>query len=277
VIKLPVDDEEEVQYSQWIMRLFDRTEEIDSALERLIDPREGSPLFKDDARCPHYTVSGYAAGQLSVAMGCVASLKQMMVQESEDRIHMVASPFGAYALVRNALDAAAVALWLLEPVNGTLRIKRRIMLGVDEVSKGAALRQTMDQPSTKTERRARMKEVAELAGLTGWNPLSKDKALPTMTKMLKDLERLHSHAVFPWLAAWQLASGHAHGKQWAHLASNDLDVVEGTRTATGAKFQMTIRYGMLAAVLFEAVQLLETAGARYVELAGGPGAHVDEA
>lgn len=269
MIKLPVEDEDEVQYSQWIMRLFDRTEQIDSALEPLTNPLEGSPLFLDDARCPHYTVSGYAAGQLSVAMGCVASLKQMLVQESEDRIHMVASPFGAYALVRNALDAAAVALWLLEPGSGTLRIKRRIMLAVDEVSKGAALRQTMDQPSTKAERRTRLKQVAELAGLKEWNPLSKDKALPTMTQILKDLERLHSNQVFPWLAAWQLASGHAHGKQWAQLASNDLDVIEGTRTATGAQFQMTIRYGMLAAVLFEAVQLVESAGTRYVELSGG--------
>jgi hypothetical protein len=202
-------------------------------------------------------------------MGCVASLKQMLVRESEDRIHMVASPFGAYALVRNALDAAAVALWLLEPGSGTLRIKRRIMLGVDEVSKGAALRQTMDQPSTKAKRRTRLKEVAELAGLAGWNPLSKEARLPTTTQILTNLERLHSNTVLPWLAAWQLASGPAHGKQWAQLASNDLDMVEGTRTATGARFQVTIRYGMLAALLFEAVQLMEAAGARYVELSGG--------
>lgn len=257
------------------MRLFDRTARIDSALEPLIDPMEGSPLFLDDTRSPHYTVSGYAAGQLSVAMGCIASLKQMLVQEAEDRIHMVASPFGAYALVRNALDAAAVALWLLEPVNGTLRIKRRILLAVDEVSKGAALRQTMGQPSTKPQRRARLKEVAELAGLAGWNPLSQDAGPPPMTQILKGLERLHPNAVLPWLAAWQLASGHAHGKMWAQLASNELQEVEGTRTATGAQFQMTIRYGMLAAVLFEAVQLLEIAGARYIELSGGQRPQMD--
>lgn len=269
MIKLPVDDEDEVQYSRWIMRLFSRTEEIGSALEPLIDPLEGSPLFLDDSRCPHYPVSGYAIGQLSVAMGCIASLKQMMVRESDDRIDMVASPFGAYALVRNAMDSAAVALWLLEPVSGTLRIKRRIQLGVDEVGKSGALRETMGQPSMKPQRRARMQEVAELAGLSGWNPLSKNEGLPTTTKILKDLERLHSSVVLPWLAAWQLASGHAHGKVWAQTSSNELQEVSGSRTETGAQFQMTIRYGMLAALLFEAVQLLETAGARYIELSGG--------
>lgn len=269
VIKLPVNDMDEIQYGRWIILLFLEAEAIESALEPLIDPIGGSPLFRDDARCQHHTVSGYAAGQLSVAVGCIASLKQMMVQESDDQIHMMASPFGSYALVRNALDAAAVAMWLLEPVNGTLRIKRRIRLGVDEVSKTAAFRQAMDQPSTKAQRRTRLKEVAEIAGLAGWNPLSKDNGLPTTTQMLKDLERLHSNMILPWLAAWQLASGHAHGKQWAQLSSHERQEVEGTRTGTGSHFQMSISYGMLAALLFETFQLVQIAGKRYIELAGG--------
>lgn len=277
MIKLPVDDEDEAQYSQWIIELLDATAKIEGDLESLIDPHEGSALFSDDVRSPHYTVSGYAAGQLSVATGCIAALKQMLVNESEDRIQVVASPFGAYALVRNALDAAAVALWLLEPVGSTLRIKRRILLGIDEINNGAAFRQTMDQRSTKAQKRARMKEVAELAGLGEWNPLSKDARLPTMTQILKDLERLHSGALLPWLAVWQLASGHAHGKQWAQLASHELKEVEGTRTPTGAQFQMTIRYGMLAAVLLEAVQMLQVAGARYMELSSNLGTAADGA
>ena len=78
-----------------------------------------------------------------------------------------------------------------------------------------------------------------------------------------------SHKVFPWLAAWQLANGHSRGKQRAQLASSDLDGVADTRTATGAQLQVAIRYGMLAAVPFEAVHLMETAGAPYIELSGG--------
>ncbi|MET3175981.1 UNVERIFIED_ORG: hypothetical protein ABIB52_003854 [Arthrobacter sp. UYCu721] len=268
MLKLPVDDHDEVLFSSWIMRLFERAAAIDDGLAPLLNPQESSPLCSDDARIPHFPVSGYAAGQLSVATGCISSLKQMMVRESETNVDMLASPFGAYTLVRNALDAAVVALWLLEPINGTLRIKRRILLGVDEISKGAAFREAMGQHSTREKRRARMQEVAELAGLGLWNPLSKKAKLPSTTQMLTDLERWHSNAVMPWLAAWQLASGHAHGKLWAHIASHELQEVEGTRTATGAHFQMTIRYGMLAAVLFEAVQLLETAGIRYRELSG---------
>lgn len=248
------------------MRLFDRSSDIDEALTPLLDPQDGSRLCRDDERIEHYPVSGYASGQLAVASGCIASLKQMMVRESETRVDMLASPFGAYTLIRNSLDAAVVALWLLEPVNGTLRIKRRIMLGVDEISNTAAFRVAMGQPSPKQKRRARMQEVAILAGLGSWNPLSKSAKLPSTTQMLTEIERWHPNAVMPWLAAWQLASGHAHGKLWAHLASHELQEVGGTRTETGAHFRMTIRYGMLTAVLFEAVQLLETAGKRYIEL-----------
>jgi hypothetical protein len=58
----------------------------------------------------------------------------------------------------------------------------------------------------------------------------------------------------------------SHGKQWAQISSNELEEIEGTRTATGARFQMTIRYGMLGVVLFEAVLLLEAAGSRYFGL-----------
>lgn len=42
----------------------------------------------------------------------------------------------------------------------------------------------------------------------------------------------------------------------------------GQGSVTGAQFEMTICYEMLAALLFEAVQLIERAGTRYIELSG---------
>jgi hypothetical protein len=175
--------------------------------------------------------------------------------------------FGAYALVRNALDSAATALWLLEPINGTLRIKRRILLAVDEAGKSSAFRQAMGKAATNQARRARLKEIAAAAGLRDWNPL-KD-VMPSMTRTLQQIERLHTtpNKVLPWLAAWQLTSGHAHGKNWAQIASNELKEMEKTQTATGAQYHMSINYGILATVLFETVELLETATVRFVELA----------
>lgn len=246
------------------MKIFQRCEEISSQLESFLEPPKESVLFADDSRSPHYPVSGYAYSQLVVATGCIAALKQMIVRESDDKILMFASPFGAYALIRNAIDVAAVALWLLEPMNGTLRIKRRILLGLDEVNKRHALGLAMGHISEAGQRRARMKEVAGLAGLGEWNPL-KEK-LPSMTWILGSLERHHSNVVFPWLAVWQLTSGHAHGKLWAQIESNELKEVDNTKTETGSQYRVTIRYGMLAPALLETMQLLEVAAGRYVEL-----------
>ncbi|MEW1983497.1 hypothetical protein [Pseudarthrobacter oxydans] len=257
-------DPEEVQFSQRIMQLFDRAEKLSTALEPLIVVAEGSRLSTDDARTPHYAVSDYAFGQLGAAGGCVAALKQMIVRESDETISMVTGPYGSYALIRNAMDAAATALWLLEP-GGTMRIKRRLLLALDEVEKANAFRRAMDWATVAPQRRARLKEVAGLAGLGDWKPRKED--VPSMTGILGQLERYHRNAVFPWLAAWQLASGHAHGKQWAYLASHELKAIESTRTETGSQFQVTIRYGMLAGVLLEAVQLFEVAADRYRQLA----------
>lgn len=258
-----VDDPTEVRYSQYIMQIFGRAERIYADLDAL-HLSAGSALWADDMRTPHYPVSSYAHGQLSVATGCVAALKRMIVRESEKEIEMVAGPHGSYALVRNALDTAATALWLLEPVSGTLRIKRRILLELDEADKAESFRLEAEGKSKKAKRRQRMREVAVDAGLGTWNPLT-EKAKST-TAMLRSLERLHANEAISWLAAWQLSSGHAHGKLWAQVASHDLDEIRETRSDIGAEFRVTIRYGMLALVLYEALQLIEAAYGRYTAL-----------
>lgn len=258
-----VDDPTEVRYSEYIMQIFGRVEKIYADLDAL-RPAVGSPLWTDDARTPHYPVSSYAHGQLSVATGCVAALKKMIVRESGKEIEMVAGPHGSYALVRNALDTAVAALWLLEPANGTLRVKRRILLELDEADKAEAFRLEAEGKSKKAKRRQRMKKVAVDAGLGTWNPLAEETKSTTV--MLRSLERLHTDKVISWLAAWQLSSGHAHGKLWAQVASHDLDEIKETRSAIGAEFRVTIRYGMLALVLFETLQLIEAAYGRYAAL-----------
>lgn len=259
----PVDDPTEVRYSHFIMQIFSRAEKIYADLDAL-HPTAGTALWADDVRTPHYPVSSYAHGQLSVATGCIAALKRMIVRESENEVEMVAGPHGSYALVRNALDTAAAALWLLEPANGTLRIKRRILLELDEADKAEAFRLEAEGKSKKAKRRQRMREVAADAGLGAWNPLT-EKAKST-TAMLRSLERLHTNKVISWLAAWQLSSGHAHGKLWAQVASHDLEEIGETRSDIGAQFRVTIRYGMLALVLYEALGLIEAAYGHYAAL-----------
>lgn len=264
-------DPDEIEYSKYVVKLLKRVDKISAELDKHVIAPPGSKLALDDARTPHYPVSDYSYGQLVAALGCLESLKQMIIREDEKSIEVVAGPYGSYALVRNALDCAATALWLLEPQSSTLRVKRRIMVQVDEIRNGAAARQSSGEPKKawsewKKKYRQRMREVAQTANLGSWNPLHEDEELPSMTKMLGQIERHHQNVVLPWLTAWQMGSGHAHGKQWVQVASHQLDEIANTRTDVGATFRVSIRYMMLAYVLLEAVQLIESAGARYLEL-----------
>lgn len=264
----PETDPEEIKHSQRIVLLIEQVEKVSARLHEQVDVEPGSRLAGDDARTPSQPVSGYAYNQLIVALGCLEALGRMGIQEDTDSISLTLSPFGVYALIRNALDAAGTALWLLEPASSTLRVKRRLLLGVDELKNSAAFRRSLGRPEWsgwKQERRARLKEIADSADLQGWNPLKAE--MPSMTSILESLERHHRNVVMPWLPAWQLTSGHAHGKLWAHIGSHQLDELAETRTETGATFNMVINYGVLAVLLFETVQLIEVVGGRYTELA----------
>ncbi|WP_458115149.1 hypothetical protein [Arthrobacter sp. D2-10] len=265
-------DPDEIEYSKHVVKLLKRVDEISGELNKHVDAPGGSKLALDDSRSPYYPVSSYGYVQLLVAVGCLESLGQMILREDEKSIELTAGPYGSYALVRNALDCAATALWLLEPHSSTLRIKRRVMLEVDETRNAAALRESTGERGRQDKlarRWERLREVVGLAELADWDPLSKSTRLPRMTDILKAIERHHHEhdgVVMPWLAAWQLASGHAHGKVWAQIASHQMDEIADTRTETGATFRVTIKFGMLAALLFETVQLIESATARYVAL-----------
>jgi hypothetical protein len=262
----PETDPKEVEYSQQIVRLLKRVDKLSDELVKHLDVPADSRLAGDDNRTPHHSVSTYAYGQLLAALGCLQSFAQMSIREDANTISMTMSPYGGYALIRNALDAAGTVMWMLEPASSTGRVKRRLWLGVDEVKNWASFRRSIGRPwiEWKKAKRARLKEVAELAALAAWNPLKEE--MPSMTSILEGLERHHSKVVMPWLSAWQLASGHAHGKLWAQVVSHDLNEMEGTRTDVGATFRVTIKFGMVAVLLFEAVQLIEVAGTRYIEL-----------
>lgn len=267
---IPETDPDEIKHSQRIVLLIEQVERLSAKIHEHVDALPGSRLAVDDARTPTQPVSGYAYNQLVAALGCLESLGMMGIRDDGKEISLAFSPFGAYALIRNSLDAAASALWLLEPESSTLRVKRRLLLAVDEVKNSASFRTSMGRTGVsawKEARRARLKEIAESSGLNGWTPL---KTMPPMSSILEGLERHHERVIMPWLSAWQLASGHAHGKMWAQLASHQMDELTETRDENGATFNVVIRYGMLAVFLFEAVQLIEVAGGRYVELASQP-------
>jgi hypothetical protein len=109
-------DEAENKAVRLILNAFDSLSAWATILSGYRTVNSQSPLAEDDARLPHYPVSQFAYSQIVVAFGCFLSLRQMLVSDEadEDSVKVTAGPFGPYALVRNALDSAALALWLLD-------------------------------------------------------------------------------------------------------------------------------------------------------------------
>lgn len=227
-------------------------------------------LEKDDAAVTNDPVSQYAYAQLVVAFGCLQSLRQMIVEEDDKTVQVSAGPFGPYALVRNAMDTAALSLWLLEPANSKLRVKRRIAVQMSELQIALSFEPRYTFPPGSgpmpTGKECRRCGTWQLHGQT----MFASRSCPPTTALLRTLERLHKKPAIAWLGAWQLSSGHAHGKQWATLISKELDEITRTTNDLGAAFKITIGYEIFAMVMKSAEHLIQAACTRYTELAKAP-------
>lgn len=263
----PVNDESEKAAVQRILGSLSSFREWEPTLGKYSDTQLNSQLQTDDAAVPNYPVSQFAYAQLVVAFGCLDSLRRMIVEEDDDTVHLSAGPYGPYALVRNAMDSAALALWMLEPVNSKLRVKRRITAQMAEIQNALQFRVEMDLPAKSWAKayRERMQEVWDQADV-GTHDVRK-LAMPTTTKLLRNLERLHDKSGISWLGAWQLSSGHAHGKQWATLMSNEMEEMDRTANDLGAEFKITISYANFSLVMTSCEHLMQVACQRYTELA----------
>ncbi|WP_369744491.1 hypothetical protein [Paenarthrobacter sp. AMU7] len=141
------------------------------------------------------------------------------------------------------------------------------MAQMSEIHLAFQFRQELNLPAHQWNRnyRARMQDVADKAGI-GTFDVTRNKMPPT-TSMLKSLERLHKEPGISWLGAWQLCSGHAHGKQWATLMSNELTEIARSATDLGAEYRITLSYANLALVMTSAAEMIQVACERYSLLA----------
>lgn len=259
----------EVEHSHTVHKLLVHVHEVAAIVEANTKPNEGSRMANDDLRVPTRPVSHYAHAQLTVACDSLQSLDRMIVRRRKDKIGIDLPPFAHFALLRNAIDSLAVALWLLQPQSSTGRIKRLLSLERNEVELAASNQRELNArgvPEWKQTQLVRIAQIAVEAGLDGWDPLSEKAKLPTTTHILRKIEVHHSTVNVTWLAMWQVASGHAHGKRWAAMSTNELSEQKGTATEYGASYTVTASYKVLAYMLYEVLGMLKLGVNRYLEL-----------
>ncbi|WP_382344675.1 hypothetical protein [Glutamicibacter ardleyensis] len=251
--------------------MFERIDGLAEKHESSFKPESGSRLDFDNQRAPTRPISDYAHAQLSVATDCLQSLKRMILREQDKAVDMHLGPFAHYALIRNALDSLAIVIWLMEPESSTGRLKRLLRIECNEVELASKHYQSVGiraWKQTKEQKLERIREIAVEAGIENWDPVT-DK-LSTTTKILGEIDRLRSKSSrVSWLSYWQLASGYAHGKRWAVLASGELTEQEGTATKHGATFVVTASYQFLDLLLAETLDMLNIAMIRYEALCRG--------
>lgn len=258
------DPQQMKQALKRVMGMLDNITQLDAELAADNDVSRGSALAGDDRKTGPFKSSYYAYFQITVAIQCLRSLRALLVtKETENHVELAAGPYGPYALVRNSLDCAAMAIWLLAPANRLERVRRRLLVEANEAHNAKQARATLGLPfeDVMGRRRSRTEEIADAAGIEGF---SDSKArLPTMTEILTEVgAREDSHDLHP-LGTWQLASGMAHGKQWASLALNELKEEERLPDESAGRYRITISFTNLSLVLANTVCLIGVAVSLY--------------
>lgn len=268
----PETDVGEIRASREIYHLLEFARQRADHLELLIRPERGSPLERDGNLCPELKVDHYAHALLTASFGSLDALYRVLgVKMTEETVEMTAMLHGSYDLIRNALETAAHALWILEPQNSMARVKRRLMMQVDEYDLERKFVEGLGWSSRGRDysmKLANLDRFADAAGIDNW-PSPKRPSKPSTTNLIQGVsahDPLKAERIVSWLNVWRLCSGFAHGKVWAIMAAHFMEEspVEGSDYDLQAR--VTISFRVLAGCLRTALCASEVAFHRYRSL-----------
>lgn len=201
---------DEVVAAEWaeMARIIDlTTHRIETPNEFVVEPN--SELAADDAASAPYQVSHSARWCLNSGVDHLHALKSLVVKFRH--LHSAAP----YSLVRGALENFAAGFWILHPRDPVVRVEH----GLQWWLKNGKDRDNAVPRDLETQQRARdaIVEVGRAAGCDKQQLASRY----TSTKVLEYADQ-YSAAKRPHLV-WQICSGFAHGRPWAHFAMNEME------------------------------------------------------
>jgi len=279
----PEINPQEIEAAHAIAALVDEATRMEAALRQHVAPLPGSQFDRDRQILPRLPPHERVYNQLSTALGCLMGLGPLMsIREREERIEILAGPHGGYALIRNALDCGALAMWLMEAPSREERLRRELHAQLDEISNVRKYKNEMGEATGFLDQRLRnLDQFAVQIGATDWHPKGRPKRpgapkrrtdeLKSTTGILSEIERLNVSRTSTdrsWLATWQLCSGFAHGKLWAMAEAHELTEQLGTRTPHGATFFTTISFQNFQTALSSAMDMCREAVQLFAALGG---------
>lgn len=194
---------------------------IDMVVNRIQDPEDfavqaGSQLAGDDAASDPYQVSHCARSCLNAGVDHLHAARQLILDEPIT-LHANAD----YSLIRGALENFGTAFWVLHPRQRTIRIERALrwmtqnFLDQERAVGGLQLPRYVPAPEKVTE-------IVAMAQDAGCN-ITEPRAGYASTQVMKYADE-HSMPISPYLM-WQVCSGFAHGRQWASITMNAMEVL----------------------------------------------------
>lgn len=276
----------------FVNELMDRLShnaEMYRSLKLLGTVRLESVLGVDDAVMGKFATHRLVRRMLAQALDASEGLWRMLHEEKPDgSVAAVVIPTAPYMLVRGILEIAGVALWLMLPTGGqelrerTLQVWRDNLRHAEQYIAEARNSFFPDAPSNACDV-VSLKSVMVTCGfdhrlfygpkaespsgkvypqVQSWSALA---GLEEFRRQLEEWDVLHRGQITSWANAWQMCSGFAHGKTWAHEIFDSIEHRSGPKLGTTIK-TTSINFPALTAAVLDAGLLLDAAMARYAQL-----------
>ncbi|WP_187234054.1 hypothetical protein [Actinomadura sp. HBU206391] len=144
-----------------------------------------------------------------------------------------------WTLLRAALENGSRAIWLLGPEDRSERVLRVLRLQADNVANSDAAAQKLPSGPTepKAQRIARVKEIADRAGLSRGKAVAKVGYGEIVRYAGDFVANEADHVEFLWRAC----SGAAHGDTWAILSLQDREPIDSANGITTMRLTVSVR------------------------------------
>lgn len=189
-----------------------------------VDPT--SQFAADDAQSHPYRVSQCARGFINAGIDHMHALKTLIVDART--LHSASD----WTLMRAALEHFAVAFWVMNPSDRRIRIERALRCAAQNFKDQDKALQKLLDPSDYDSLRSKLDSVAEVAASAGCSKKGVQGGYIS-TEILLYAERETSISPSPHVM-WQVCSGFAHGRQWANLGMNDVEINPTTEAGVSA-------------------------------------------
>ncbi|WP_347753782.1 hypothetical protein [Agrococcus sp. ProA11] len=240
--------------SAGLVRLDELLRRIEPLRERIValHAEPGSRTAEDDLATPYDPLSYQVHHLASAALDQLETLHDVVVRAEAFRM------LGNYSLIRAAIEAAGLGIWLLTPGRKDARIMRSLKLVLDQATKTVDLAAKLGHDRTAWLARveARLLELQHSRKALRQRTMKTKPIIPTMTEVLLEVGQLvRGKDMLPPVAAWSACASMTHGNRLAQMIVLERRKI-GELPTGGNAYMVTSSYAATARLLETAIAML---------------------